>query len=68
MKSIMSKLDVKYILDGHGKRYDKDSYVQSLNYLKILRKTVKKAHVNDVDIEDIKIPDSLLKKREYTLL
>lgn len=58
----LSKLNAKYMLGGHGKRYDKDSYKPSLNYLKILRKTVKKAVDNDVDMEDIKIPDNLFKK------
>lgn len=50
----LAKMDVKYLLGGHGKEYDKDSYKASLGYLKILRDDVKKAYEDDIDIFEIK--------------
>eukprot|EP01155_Anaeramoeba_flamelloides_P027051 Anaeramoba_flamelloidesa821948_69.p1 GENE.a821948_69~~a821948_69.p1 ORF type:complete len:305 (+),score=29.15 a821948_69:71-916(+) len=48
------KIDVKYLLGGHGKEYGKDSYKASLEYLKILRADVRKAYEDDIDIFELK--------------
>lgn len=50
----LEKMDVKYVLGGHGSEFDKNSYKPTLEYLKILRSSVKKAYENDVEREDIK--------------
>ena len=49
----LAKLNAKYYLGGHGVEYDKNSYKASLEYLKIMRKDVKEAYENDVDITDL---------------
>jgi len=51
----IKSLNVKYVLGGHGKEYDKDSYKDSLEYLKILKHDVKQAYENDIEREDVKI-------------
>ncbi len=50
----LQSINVKYVLGGHGKEYDKNSYKNNLEYLNILKSSVKKAYENDVDREDIK--------------
>jgi len=50
----LQKMDIKYVLGGHGSQYDRNSYKNNLEYLKLLRKSVKNAYENDVDREDIK--------------
>jgi len=49
----LQSMNVKYVLGGHGSEYDKNSYKNNLDYLHILRSSVKKAYENDVDREDI---------------
>ena len=61
----ISKLNAKYVLGGHGKRYDKESYKPSLDYLKKLKKAVGKAHSEDIDITDIKVEKNLLEGIKY---
>jgi len=61
----IENIGAKYILGGHGKEYDKNSYKASLEYLKILRKTVKSSYENDTDIVDIKIPINSLSDIKY---
>ena len=43
----------KYIMGGHGKRFDKDSYKPTLEYLEMLKKQVKKANEDDIDPADL---------------
>ncbi len=50
----LAKMDIKYILGGHGKKYDKDSYKPTLEYLKIFRADVKKAYDDGVDVFEVK--------------
>ena len=50
----LSAMDAQYLLGGHGKQYDKDSYKPSLEYLKILRDDVREAYDNGVSIYKIK--------------
>jgi len=50
----LKSMNVKYVLGGHGKEYDKYSYKNNLEYLNILRNSVKKAYEDDVGLEDIK--------------
>ncbi len=45
----LAKLNATYMLGGHGKQYDKDSYKFSLEYLKIMRDDVQKAYEDDID-------------------
>lgn len=45
----IEKMDLKYVLGGHGKEYNKDSYKRSLEYLKILKEDVKKAYDKGID-------------------
>ncbi|MEA2017139.1 MAG: MBL fold metallo-hydrolase [Campylobacterota bacterium] len=49
----LAALDAKYLLGGHGGEYDKNSYIPSLEYLKILKHDVKKAYDKEIDVEDI---------------
>ncbi len=58
----LAKLKAKYILGGHGAKYDKDSYKASLEYLKVLRDTVKKEHEKGTEMEDIKLPATTFEK------
>jgi len=65
----IENIGAKYILGGHGKEYDKNSYKPSLEYLKILRRIVKSSYENDTDIVDIKIPiNSLSDIKHYRQL
>ena len=50
----LAKIDAKYLLGGHGKEYDKDSYKASLEYLQTLRDDAKKAYEDDIDIYEVK--------------
>jgi len=49
----LEKMDVKYLLGGHGLEYDKNSYKPTLEYLQLLKKSVEKAYENDVDREEL---------------
>jgi cyclase len=55
----IKSLNAKYILGGHGKEYDRNSYKASLDYLKILKKDVKNAYENDTDAMDIQLSKSI---------
>ena len=50
----LQKMNVKYVLGGHGKEYDRYSYQPTLEYLKILQTSVKNAYEKDIEREDIK--------------
>jgi len=50
----LASINAKYFLGGHGKEYDKNSYTYSLEYLIALKKGVKKAYEDELDIEDVK--------------
>lgn len=50
----LAKIDAKYLLGGHGKEYDKNSYKATLEYLKILRDDTKKAYEDDIEIFEVK--------------
>jgi len=52
LKFIESK-HAKYVIGGHGKRFDKNSYKPTLEYLIMLRKQVKKANEDDIDPADL---------------
>lgn len=62
----LATLDAKYYLGGHGSEYDKNSYVASLEYLKVLKQTVKEGFEEDLDREDIKekFPKTLFEKKD----
>ncbi len=49
----LEKMNIKYVMGGHGKEFDKNSYRATLEYLRILKKSVSKAYEDDVDREDI---------------
>jgi len=49
----LAKMDVKYLLGGHGDDYSKDSYKATLEYLKIMRDDVKKAYEDEIDSDEI---------------
>ncbi|BFU78517.1 MBL fold metallo-hydrolase [Arcobacter sp. 15-2] len=49
----LKNMNVKYVLGGHGFEYDKNSYKPTLEYLTILRDSVKKAYEDDVDREEL---------------
>jgi glyoxylase-like metal-dependent hydrolase (beta-lactamase superfamily II) len=49
----LEKMDAKFVLGGHGLEYDKDSYKPTLEYLNILKSSVKEAYENDVDREEL---------------
>jgi glyoxylase-like metal-dependent hydrolase (beta-lactamase superfamily II) len=49
----IEKKDVKYVIGGHGKEYDKNSYKPTLEYLLMLKKQVQKAHDDDIDPVDL---------------
>jgi glyoxylase-like metal-dependent hydrolase (beta-lactamase superfamily II) len=50
----LNTFGAKYILGGHGKQYDKNSYKYSYEYLKALKVGVQNAYEEDLDIEDVK--------------
>ncbi len=52
LKFIQSK-KVKYIMGGHGKRFDANSYKPTLEYLEMLKKQILKAHNEDIDPADL---------------
>jgi len=58
----IAKLNAKYVLGGHGAEYDKESYKPSLEYLKVLRDTVKKEHKKGTEAIDIKLPKTTFEK------
>ncbi len=58
----IAKLNAKYVLGGHGAEYDKESYKPSLEYLKVLRDTVKKEHKKGTEAIDIKLPETTFEK------
>ena len=49
----LAKMDVKYILGGHGREYNQNAYKPTLQYLQILQKSVQKAYNDEIDREDI---------------
>lgn len=49
----LEKIDAKYVLGGHGLEYDKNAYKPTLEYLQLLRSSVKKAYENEVDREEL---------------
>ncbi len=49
----IKKIDAKYVLGGHGKEFNKDSYRYSLEYLKTIRAGVKKAYEQELEDEDL---------------
>ncbi len=50
----LKKRKAKYILGGHGKEYDTNSYRFSLEYLKVLKEDVSSAYKNEIEREDVK--------------
>ena len=58
----ISKMDLKYIVPGHGDTFVRNSYKKTKEYLLTLKK-VKKYYEDDVDITDIKIDFSAFKNR-----
>ena len=49
----LEKMNVKYVMGGHGKQYDKNSYNPTLEYLRILKTSVENAYEDDVDRDEI---------------
>ncbi|MAC83976.1 MAG: hypothetical protein CL624_07555 [Arcobacter sp.] len=49
----LEKMNIKYVMGGHGKEFDKTSYKPTLEYLRILKQSVTKAYDDEVDVEDI---------------
>lgn len=43
----------KYVMGGHGTRFDSKSYEPTLEYLQMLKKQMQKAHVDDIDPTDM---------------
>ena len=58
----IKNLKANYVLGGHGKEFDKNSYQASLNYLKTLKKDVKKAYDDELDAIDIKLSPTIYEK------
>ena len=52
LKFIKNK-HAKYVMGGHGKRFDSKSYEPTLEYLKMLKKQMQKAHDDDIDPADM---------------
>jgi len=52
LKFIKNK-NVKYVLGGHGARFDSKSYEPTLEYLQMLKKQMQKAHDDDIDPADM---------------
>lgn len=50
----LHSMNVKYVLGGHGSEYDRNSYKNNLEYLKLLKSSVKKAYEDEVDRDEIK--------------
>ncbi len=51
---VLEKMHVKYVMGGHGAAHGSDAYKENLDYLKLLRASVKKAYENDMDREDVR--------------
>ncbi len=49
----IEKMNVKYVMGGHGKEFDKDSYKPTLEYLKLLNLSVRTAYEDDVDRDEV---------------
>ncbi len=49
----LEKMNIKYVMGGHGKEFDKTSYKPTLEYLRVLKQSVTKAYDDEVDVEDI---------------
>jgi len=49
----LKDMNIKYVLGGHGFEYDKNSYKATLEYLQLLRRSIKKAYKNEIDREDL---------------
>ena len=49
----LEKMNVKYVMGGHGKEFDKNSYKSTLEYLKVLKKDVSKSYEEDIERDDI---------------
>ena len=49
----IGKMDLKYIVGGHGKEYDNNSYIPTMKYLKIIKDQTTKAYENDVELDEI---------------
>ena len=60
----LSKMDLIYIVPGHGNNFSNTNYKDMVNYLNKL-KQVKSYYENDVDILDINIDFSDFKNREH---
>jgi len=58
----IKNLNAKYVIGGHGKEIDKNSYQASLNYLKTLKKDVEKAYEDELDAIDIKLSPTIYEK------
>ncbi len=49
----LEKMNVKYVMGGHGKEYDRNSYKATLKYLRILKSSVSKAYEDEIDREEV---------------
>lgn len=49
----LESMNVKYVMGGHGKEFDKNSYKATLEYLRTLKEDVSKAYDEEIDREDI---------------
>jgi len=49
----IEKMNVKYVMGGHGKEFDKNSYKPTLEYLRLLNLSVMTAYEDDVDRDEI---------------
>jgi glyoxylase-like metal-dependent hydrolase (beta-lactamase superfamily II) len=50
---VIQKMNVKYIMPGHGNDFSSNSYKPTLEYLEMLRKQVKAAYEKDIDPADL---------------
>jgi len=50
---VIEKMNVRYIVPGHGDDFSKDSFRPTLEYLEMLRKQVKVAYEKDIDPADL---------------
>ncbi len=50
---LIEKMNVKYIMPGHGNDFSSSSYKPTLEYLEMLRKQVKVAYEKDIDPADL---------------
>ncbi len=60
----IASLKAKYVLGGHGNEYHKEAYKASLEYLKILKNSVKKGFDKDLEREDITIGNNSYKTKK----